>query len=202
MLTTEFVANVMLLKPLVARIMKSRTYAFGSTPNATNAEDEANFSRSAVKLLPAEILLDAIGSALDRNLPYPGAPKTVRTAQLPGVASGSDFLKTFGKPERLLTCECERSESTTLAQAFQLINGESVRKRLTGRGNRIGKALDEKLEDPAILEDLYLSAISRPPTEDERQAHLSYVARSGDRRKAWEDVAWAILNSKEFLLRH
>ena len=201
-ITSEFVANGMRLKPLVATIMKSRVYAFGSIPNATNAEDEANFARSAVKLLPAEVLLDAIGSALEKGQSFAGTPRSMRATQLPGVAMGGDFLKTFGKPERLLTCECERSESTTLSQAFQLINGESVRKKLEAANNRIGNAIDAKTPDAELLEMLYLASVCRAPNEDERQAHLSYVARSSDRRKAWEDVAWAIVNSKEFLLRH
>ncbi|MDB5349011.1 MAG: Protein of unknown function (DUF1553)/Protein of unknown function [Planctomycetota bacterium] len=201
-ITSELTASGMRLKPLVARIMKSRTYQIGSTPNATNADDEANFSRASVRLLPAEVLLDALGSALDRPQPFTGVPRATRAVQLPGVKMGGDFLKTFGKPERLLTCECERSESTTLAQAFQLINGESVRKTLTASRNRIGRLIEAKTEDAAILDELYLAALSRPPSDEETQTNLSYVARSGDRRKAWEDVAWATVNSKEFLLRH
>ncbi len=201
-LTRELNDGGMRLRPLVARIMKSRTYQFGSTPNATNAEDESNFSHASVRLLPAEVLLDALASALDKPQSYSGAPRATRAVQLPGVKMGGDFLKTFGKPERLLTCECERSESTTLAQAFQLINGESVRKTLSSDSNRIGRLLASKDSDDAILDDLYLASLTRFPGGEERQVHLSYVARSTDRRKAWEDVAWAVLNSKEFLLRH
>ena len=201
-LASGFEAEGMRLKPLVAWIMKTKTYQFGASPNATNAGDEANFAKSAVKLLPAEVLLDAIGSALDRDQRFPGSPRQTRAVQLPGVAMGGDFLKSFGKPERLLTCECERSEATTLAQAFQLINGEAVRKTLTAQNNRIGQAISAGTSDPALLEELYLAAVAREPTVEERQVHLSYVARTPDRRRAWEDVAWAILNSKEFLLRH
>lgn len=201
-LATEFAANGMRLKPLVASIMKSRTYQLGSRPNATNEDDESNFSRASIKLLPAEVLLDSIASALDARSPYPNAPKTARAAQLPGVNAGTPFLKTFGKPDRLLTCECERSETTTLAQAFQLINGDVVRKRLTANRNRIGKLIDSGADDSAILEAIYLAALSRPPADQEKQVHLSHITRSSDRRKGWEDVAWAVINSKEFLLRH
>ena len=71
--------------------------------------------------------------------------RRLRAAQLPGASGGVAFLKTFGKPDRLLTCECERSESTTLAQAFQMINGETVRKKLEMASNRIGQYLKGKL---------------------------------------------------------
>ncbi len=201
-LTEEFVRGGYRLKPLVGLILKSKTYAFGSRPNATNADDEANFARAAVRLLPAEALLDAIGQALDRPERFPGAPKAMKAAQLPGAKMGGEFLKAFGKPDRLLTCECERSDATTLAQAFQLINGEAVRLRLKAHNNRIGRLMDAGRPDPQILSELYLAALSREPTEEERRVHLSHVARSEEKRKAWEDVAWAILNSKEFLLRH
>jgi hypothetical protein len=201
-LTAEFVKGGMRLKPLVALIMKSRTYGFGSRPNATNADDEANFARAAVRLLPAEVLLDAIGQALGRPDRFPNAPPSARAVQLAGAKMGGEFLKVFGKPDRLLTCECERSEATTLAQAFQLINGAAVRDKLESPYNRIGRLLDSKTSDPEILSDLYLSALGREPTEAEREGTFAHVSRAKDRRKAWEDVAWAILNSKEFLLRH
>jgi len=114
-LSGEFTSNGTRLKPLVAAIMKSRAYQLGAKPNPTNVDDEANFSRAAVKLLPAEVLLDSIGSALDSRSSYPNAPRSARASQLPGVIAGTPFLKTFGKPDRLLTCECERSDSHTRA---------------------------------------------------------------------------------------
>jgi hypothetical protein len=112
------------------------------------------------------------------------------------------FLKTFGKPERLLTCECERMETTTLAQAFQMINGEAVRRKLEDRGNRIGKLLEQKADDAAILTELYLAALCREPSPAEQSSILDHLQSHGDRGDAWEDVAWALINSKEFLLRH
>ena len=90
--------------------------------------------------------------------------------ELPGAAGGVSFMKTFGKPDRLLTCECERSESTTLAQAFQMINGETVRNKLEMRCNRIGKWLDAGRSDSEILDLVYLAALARLPTETERTA--------------------------------
>jgi hypothetical protein len=201
-ITAEFVAGGMRLKPLVASIMKSEVYGLGSTPNATNADDEINFARATVRLLPAEVLLDALGAALGRPESFPDMPRTLRAVQLPGARMGGEFLKVFGKPDRLLTCECERSEATTLAQAFQLINGEAIRHALEAGDNRIGRLLRSGTPDATILSDLYLASLGREPTDRERRSALSHVSRAGDRRKAWEDVAWAILNSKEFLLRH
>jgi Protein of unknown function (DUF1549)/Protein of unknown function (DUF1553) len=200
--TAFFEANTMRLKPLVGWIMKSQTYQLIATPNPSNADDAANFSHSVVRLLPAEVLLDAISQVVAVPEAFPHAPGALRAAQLPGASGGIAFLKSFGKPDRLLTCECERSESTTLAQAFQMINGETVRKKLEMRSNRIGQALDSGRSDSEILDDVYLAALARQPTPVERTAVSVHIRRGQDRRKAWEDVLWALLNSKEFLLRH
>jgi hypothetical protein len=203
-LSAELERNGMRLRPLVRLIMTSTTYALDSAPNGTNGDDDAaaNFARATVKLLPAEVLFDAIGAALESPRTPRGAPGGVRAVQFPGVRGG-DFLRVFGKPDRLLTCECERSDSTTLAQAFQLINGDDVRGALEAGGNRIGRLLDAKAADEAILDELYLAALSRFPADAERAGALAHVrARRDDPRRAWEDVAWALLNAKEFLLRH
>jgi hypothetical protein len=201
-LADELVRKGFRLRPLVATIMKSRTYQLGAEPTESNAEDEVNFARASVRLLAAEVLLDALGQAVDKPERFDGAPPKTAATQLPGARMGGTFLKVFGKPDRLLTCECERSESTTLAQAFQLINGEGVRNKLEAEDNRIGRLLKSEASDDAILEELMLASLSREPTASERAGFLEHVRHAGDRRKAWEDVAWALVNSKEFLLRH
>ena len=142
-ITRYFEAHGMRLAPLVAWIMKSQTYQLSATPDPTSVEDEANFSHAAVRLLPAEVLLDAISQVLDVPEQFPNAPRSLRSTQLPGPARGVAFLKTFGKPDRLLTCECERSEATTLAQAFQMINGETLRRKLERGDNRLGRAISQ-----------------------------------------------------------
>ncbi|MFO0957730.1 MAG: DUF1553 domain-containing protein [Isosphaeraceae bacterium] len=189
-------------KPLARLILNSATYQLAARPDPTSGDDDSQFARAIVKPLPAEVLQDAIGQALDLPERYSQAPPGSRATQLAGVRAGGDFLRVFGKPERLLSCECERSEATSLAQAFQLVNGESVRSKLADPGNRIGKALGAGTEDHRLLEDLYLASLSRFPTVDESEPLLNHVRSAGDRRKAWEDIAWALLNSKEFLLRH
>lgn len=201
-LTSELIEGGMRLRPLVGLIMKSRVYGLDSHPNETNAEDEANFSRAAIRLLPAEALLDALGQVLGIPERFRNAPLGLRAEQMPGVQTGTDFLKIFGKPDRLLTCECERSDSTTLAQALQLMNGASIQNKLRDPDNRLGAALRRQRSDGEILAELYWSSLSRAPTAMETSAAVDYVSKAKNRRLAWEDIAWAIVNSKEFLLRH
>jgi hypothetical protein len=188
--------------PILLRIRRSSTYGLDARPDETASEDEINFSHASIRLLPAEVLIDAICQVLERPEAYAQSPRGVRSVQMPGAHPGGSFLRTFGKPDRLLTCECERSESTTLAQAFQLINGESIRSKLTDDDNRIGRLMRSGLDDGAILDELSLAAVGHTADATRRARFLEHVSKAPDRRKAWEDVAWAILNSKEFLLRH
>jgi len=129
----------------------------------------------------------------------PAPPQSGRRGTSDGM--GERFLKTFGKPDRLLTCECERSDDPGLLQAFQLITGELTNTLIRDPDNRIGKLLSAGKTDEEILEELYLAALCRKPTAMESKKLLALLAAAKDRRAAWEDVLWAVVNSKEFLLR-
>lgn len=199
--TAEFVKNNSRLKPLLAFILKSETFQRSVEPNETNAEGESNFARAIIRPLPAEILLDAIGDVTQVRRSFPKQPTVLRAVGFPGVQTMQPFLKTFGKPARLVACECERTDGTTLAQSLQTINGPVVQTKIGEPTNRIGTMLDHQLSGSAMIEELYLAAFSRLPTPPERDACLKHLnANDRDRRVALEDILWAILNSKEFLL--
>jgi hypothetical protein len=117
------------------------------------------------------------------------------------MTDAEKFLHLFGRPERLLTCECERANDSTLGQAFQLISGELLNRMIAAPENRLGRLLKEGKSNRAILDEFYLAALSRLPTPAEARALLAQVEASADRRAAWEDVVWGLLNSKSFLLR-
>jgi hypothetical protein len=197
------------LKPLVRHILRSRTYQLASTPNETNESDDTHFARARVQPLEAEQLLDALARVFDRPVTFPGYPTGTRALDVPAPPQsgrrnvdnmGTRFLKVFGKPDRLLTCECERGDDAGMLQAFQLLTGELVHQLLTDSDNRIGQLLAAGTADAVILDELYLTALARYPTVAEKAKLLEYVSKR-DRRTAWEDVVWGLVNAKEFLLR-
>jgi hypothetical protein len=209
-LARDFVAHRFDLNQLIRTIMKARVYQLSAHPNDTNREDETHFSRAIVRSLQAEQLLDAVAGATGVAPRFEGFPAGTRAGQLPGVgaqstkkvASDADkFMRQFGKPERLLSCDCERSEDTTLGQALQMITGQLVNKGVSEADNRLGKLLAAAKSNRAVIEELYLATLCRPPSERELGAMLARVEQAPDRRGALEDVLWALLNSKEFLLR-
>jgi hypothetical protein len=209
-LAKDFADGGFELRKLVRTIMNSRTYQLSAVPNDTNRDDESNFSHALMRSLQAEQLLEAAARATGTTPHFGDAPPGTRVTQLPGVKAGGDrkttsdaekFLASFGKPERLQSCECERSDDVTLNQAFQLITGPMLNKMLAEPDNRIGRLLKAGASDGEIVEELYVAALCRPPSEKERAGALALVAKAKDRRKACEDVLWGLVNAKEFLLR-
>ena len=51
------------------------------------------------------------------------------------------------------------------------------------------------------MEELYWSLLTRAPTPAESRIMTAVLASAKDRRAALEDIAWSLLNAKEFVLR-
>ncbi len=210
-LTADFVASKFDLRHLIRVIINSRTYQLSATPNDTNRDDEINYSRTIPRRLTAEQMLDAQNQVIGVPSHFNGYPAGMRASQLPGVkavrqrdqkpSGGDQFLGVFGKPPRLLTCECERSNDTAMNQAFQLISGPEINELLTHPDNRLTRLLASGKPAKEIIEDLYWNALTRAPTATELSKAASYLEKTNDRRLALEDVAWGLLNAKEFVLR-
>jgi len=202
-LADDFAKQGFDLRKLIRTVLVSRTYQRSAEANAWNADDGKYFSRAIAKQLTAEQLLDAVCDVTGVPEKFPGQPAGTRAVQLPDAAEAHPFLKTFGKPARDIPCECERESEGNLSQALQLINGETVNAKLKKPDNRLGELLIRKVPDRVRIDELYRIALARPASDAEAKVALAYLAKKAESpRKAWEDVLWALLNTREFLYRH
>lgn len=204
------------LKKLMRAILESETYGRSSQPLPENAAEQRYLSRYYPRRLIAEVLLDSIDQVLHTStaftqIAFPGAdfqktsayPKGTHAIQLHDSAVDSYFLKTFGRNTREITCECERSSEPTMVQVLHMSNGETLNPKLAAEGNTIAKLIDSKATNDEIIDELFLTALSRIPTEDEKSKLLSVMEEYGDqRRTAIEDAFWSVLASAEFTFNH
>ena len=198
-LAARFIASGYDLKDLVRTICTSSAYQLSSEATDDNRLDRQNFSSFQPRRLTAEILFDAINSAVGVPATFNGLPAGTRAVQLPDNGFDTYFLKVFGKPEASSACECERNPEANLAQSLHLLNSQEVQGRLQG-----GKALpatfakDESRSLDELIDELYLRAFARQPTAAERGIVRGHVEGADNRQQAWEDILWAVLNAKEF----
>lgn len=189
------------LKKLMRLILTSQAYQRSSQVTQGNEPDERFYSRYYPKRLKAEVLLDIMSQVTASPTAFKDFPAGTRAMQLPDANIASDFLKTFGRPERILTCECERSDEPSMTQVLHILNGETLLQKLEAKDNRLSKQLEANLPGEQLAEELFLSALSRFPTDRERQkvAEILGAASPEERRQSIEDLYWSVLSSKEFL---
>lgn len=191
------------LKSLMRAILQSKTYQRSSNPLPENKGDARFYSRYYPKRLMAEVLLDAMSQVTAAPTQFGDYPLGWRAVQLPDSNVNSYFLKTFGRPERVVTCECERTAEPTMVQVLHISNGDSLNNKLQAKGNRLEQLLAANTPDDRLVEELYLGALARRPTEDEKAKLLAVLAEPGsDKRQVLEDLYWSVLSSREFLFNH
>lgn len=183
-------------------ILNSRTYQSNSVATDANKSDEKYFSHYRSRLLTAEQLLDAIGAFTEQPEQFLGLPTGTRATQLPSPDVNSEFLEVFGQPKRQTVCQCERMSEVTLSQALQMANGKLVQEKLNSPVGRVHRLLQSTLENREIVEELFLAAYARKPTDAELRSVLGYFDKRPDRESAVLDIAWALINSNEFLMQH
>jgi hypothetical protein len=205
------------LKALMRAILQSQSYQRSSQPLPDNEAETQFYSRYYPRRQMAEVLLDSISQVAGvptefKEIAYSGAdrqktdfyPKGTRAIQLYDAAVNSQFLRTFGRNQRLITCECERSDEPSMVQVLHITNGDTINEKLRSDDSRVGQLLDAGATNYEIIEEVYLAALSRRPTDQEMLNLLQLLAEdpSADRRMLIEDVFWSVLSSREFLFNH
>lgn len=224
-LTADFIRSGFDIKHLIRTICNSRVYQSSIKTNQWNADDLINFSHAIPRRLTAEQLMDALSRATGSMQRYPGVPAGFRAVQLPDstVAAGG-FLDLLGRPPRESPCECERSSTVSLSQTLNLINSPTILDAIADKRGRIARLIEKDPSERQIIEEMFLAALCRFPTEKEiKQAlplfDLSPAAirevqdRYGDmdeyldeaeakrmaKIEAAQDLLWALINTPAFL---
>jgi hypothetical protein len=205
------------LKALMRAILQSAAYQRSSVPEEASRDDVRNYAQYYPRRLMAEVALDAISQVTAvptefNQIEFPGADvektdfykKGTRALQVYDAAVASRFLRTFGRHQRIITCQCERSNEPSLVQALHVSNGETILNKCAAKDGKVEALMTSRLPDYRMIEDLYLSALSRYPTDMELGQMLAILAEAPDnqRRATLEDVFWAVLSSREFLFNH
>lgn len=215
-LERHFIASGFDLKELVRLITRSNAYQLSEIPNEHNLVDRQNYSRYYPKRLQAEVLLDAIDAVAGTQTDFANLPPGTRAVALPDNSynRSSPFLLVFGRPEGASVCECERVQSSSLAQSLHLINAPDIKGKLSSGAGRAERLARDARPLEARVKELYLAAFAREPRPDELKIALDYlhepafdaegktVDPATNMRENLQDLLWALINTKEFLFNH
>jgi hypothetical protein len=201
-LAKEFRDSGFNVKHILRLIMNSRLYQLDSQPTPGNATDTRCYSHFEVKRLAAEPLLDAIDTVTGAPTKFPKLPLGTRAIELPDSHYPNYFLSTFGKPKRVSACECERSPDENLSQALHTLNGDTITGKITAKNGRLAQLLSAKKSHAEIITELYLASLSRRPSAAELKSSQAFLKQYPNPKECYQDLLWALLNSKQFLFVH
>ena len=201
LLNREFVSSNYDLRHVMRLVMNSRAYQLSSETRPSNFRDDRFYSHHYARRLPAEVLLDAICQATGDPEQFPSYPLGVRAIQVPDPGTDSYFLSLFGRSERTTACACERTGDVTLPQLLHLQNSDGLSNKLKTSTGRLEQLLAAQPDNDRLVDELYLSTLSRLPADAEREV-VQKALEGADRREVFQDLFWALLNSKEFAFQH
>ncbi|MFO1096120.1 MAG: DUF1553 domain-containing protein [Planctomycetaceae bacterium] len=208
------------LKTLMKAVLESNAYQRSSRPLPGNKDEKRFYSRYYPRRMPAEVLHDAVVQVTEvptkfTRIAFPGAdyqdtdfyPVGTRAIQLYDSAVDNYFLQAFGRNQRRIVCECERSNEPSMVQVLHISNGNTINEKLKTAGNHVDKLLALRkagMSDATLLDEMYLGCLARYPTTSERNELLAMLPEAGsaDERVVLEDAYWAVLSTREFLFNH
>lgn len=208
-LEKEFVDSGYDLKHLQRLILTSKTYQFSSMPRHTSPEAVANFASYPLRRLDAEVLIDAINQITGTTDLYTSAipepftyiPKDQKAIAIADGSITSPFLALFGRSARATGMADERNNSPVSAQSLHLLNSSHIQQKLE-RGGKLKGVFSSRRKPTEIVYELYMTILSRRPTQEELKTVGEYVQSTGNKGAAAIDIAWSLINSTEFLYRH
>jgi hypothetical protein len=204
-LAQELIQNKYSLKHLVKILVKSRTYQLSAMPNEFNKQDKKAFARYYPRRMGAEVLYDAVSQVTNSPANFAGLPTDkyapTRAIMLPDESFPSYFLDVFGRPQRISACECERVSEANLAQVLHLLNSKEIQDKLARQSGRAFELAKDPRPDAEKVNELFLWAFARPATQAQMQIALANIeANAKNKQLAYENILWALINTKEFIL--
>jgi hypothetical protein len=212
------------LRELVRVIVNSNAYQLSAIPNEHNAADYQSFSHYYPERMQAEVLLDSIDQFTGATTAFANLPPGTRAIALPDNSynKSSPFLTVFGRPDNSSVCECERVQSSSLGQSLHMLNSGEIKGKLSAAGGRAERLANDPRSLEQRVRELYLAAFARVPSDAERDAATEFLNASAQppasasppasgppasvspqvSREAFEDLIWAMMNTKEFLFVH
>jgi len=197
-------------KQLLRIILNSDTYQLSPIPTAARSGSDTGMASYPVRRLEAEVLIDAIdqitGSTEEYMSmipePFTYLPEEMRSIALPDGSISSSFLELFGRPPRDTGLLAERTARITTPQRLSLLNSRHILAKIN-KSRKLNEIIRSVKSPQEAVPLLYLTILSRYPTDEELADIASYQPppQMGKNQKVF-DVAWALVNSPEFLYRH
>jgi len=209
-LQKELVSSRYDLKHLERLMFTSTTYQFSSIPRSKGPEARANFASYLLRRVEAEVLIDALNDITGSSDLYTSAvpepftyiPHDMSAVALADGSITSSFLTLFGRSARATGMEGERVNELASTQWLHMLNSATIQSKLQS-GPKLAAMLSSGGKTNEIAERLYLTILSRFPTDADVKAVEEYAKTGVTKgRDVWIDLAWALINSPEFLLRH
>jgi hypothetical protein len=204
-LAEELVKSKYSLKHMIKLMVKSRTYQLAAMPNEFNKNDKKSFARYYPRRMQAEVLYDAVSQVTQSPAAFAGLPTDKyapnRAIMLPDESYPSYFLDVYGRPQRISACECERVSEANLAQVLHLLNSQEIQGKLTRAGGRAAEMAKDPRPDAEKVTELFVWAFARQPTQAQMDVAMANIERNAKNRQfAYENIIWALINTKEFIM--
>jgi Protein of unknown function (DUF1549)/Protein of unknown function (DUF1553) len=206
-LAEDLVKNKYSLKHLIRTICTSQAYQLSSTPNEYNRHDKQSYARFYPKRMTAEVLFDAVSQVTDSPATFNGIPRDKfapnRAIMLPDESFASYFLDVFGRPQRISSCECERVSEANLAQTLHLLNSDEVQGKIARNSARADALARDSRPDEEKVTELFLWAWGRKPGPEHMKYAMDNIEKHKmNKKEAYENILWALINSKAFVFNY
>jgi hypothetical protein len=208
-LSDRLVESNFSLRSLVRDICNSRVYQLSARPNDSNRLDQRQFSHAKLRRMRADVLMDSVVTVTNVPRGFSGFPDGTRAIDVyprtagdtSGPKFGDPFFETFGRSSRNTICACETKLEPTLSQTMHMAVGDTLRSRL-GAGGRVKELVDSSETPDAVIDSLYVLALGRRATEQEKSSLAALVGDSPKDVAVYEDILWGLINSTEFIFNH